>query len=203
MQINFANISSNQRYHLLTQTVIPRPIAWVLSENDDKSLNLAPFSFFNAMCSDPGLLVMSIGKKESGERKDTAVNLLSGRDFMVHIASAKQADILTQTAATLEYGVSELDSVDLELVEVSGSPIPRLKSCNVAYHCRLYEHHSVGPNQQVFIYAEVISLYLSDEVTRQDGERITVDANSVDPLARLGAAEYSGITPAFKVARPK
>ncbi len=203
MQIPFAAISPNQRYHLLTQTVIPRPIAWVLSENHDQSLNLAPFSFFNAMCSDPGLLVMSIGKKDSGERKDTAVNLLSGRDFVVHIANTAQADDLTKTAATLEYGDSELDGTDIELVGVPNSSVPRLKSCDVAYHCKLYEHHIVGQNQQMFIYAEVISLYLSEKVFSQDGKRITVDANSVNPLARLGAAQYSGITPAFKVARPK
>ena len=203
MQIKFTDISPNQRYHLLTQTVIPRPIAWVLSENTDASLNLAPFSFFNAMCSDPALLVMSVGKKDGGERKDTAVNLLSGREFVVHIANAAQADTLTKTAATLDYGASELDGADLELVALDGCPIPRLSSCDVAYHCRLYDHHLVGPNQQAFIYAEVISLYLSENVADVDGKRITVDANKVDPLARLGAAQYAGITSAFKVARPK
>lgn len=208
MQIQFNDISPNQRYHLLTQTVIPRPIAWVLSENTDGSLNLAPFSFFNAMCSDPALLVMSIGKKEAGERKDTAINLLSGREFVVHIAGASQADNLTKTAASLDYGQSELALPDLEfsdseLVSFEGCSIPRLSSCDVAYHCKLYEHHLVGPNQQAFIYAEVVSLYLSEDVATQDGQRITVDANKVAPLARLGAAQYSGITQAFKVTRPK
>ncbi len=203
MQITFNDISPNQRYHLLTQTVIPRPIAWVLSENSDSSYNLAPFSFFNAMCSDPPLLVMSIGKKEGGERKDTAINLLSGREFVVHIASAAQAETLTQTAATLDYGDSELDSTQLALAEFEGSPVPRLADCDIAYHCRLYEHHLVGPAEQAFIYAEVISLYLSENVADIDGKRISVDANKVDPLARLGAAQYAGITSAFKVARPK
>lgn len=203
MQIDFEQLSPNQRYHLLTQTVIPRPIAWVLSENEDASLNLAPFSFFNAMCSDPALLVMSIGKKEQGERKDTAVNLLSGREFVVHIANAAQADALTKTAATLDYGESELEQTDLALSNFNGCKLPRLADCDIAYHCELYEHHLVGPNQQAFIYAKVISLYLSDRVTEQDGKRISVDANKVAPLARLGAAQYAPIGPSFSVTRPK
>ncbi len=161
MLIHFDTLSPNQRYHLLTQTVIPRPIAWVLSENENGSLNLAPFSFFNAMCSDPALLVMSIGKKENGEHKDTARNLISGREFVVHIANAVQADLLTQTAATLAYGDSEVEHANLDLSTFEGSQVPRLSHCDIAYHCSLYEHHLVGPNQQAFIYAQVHRLYLS------------------------------------------
>ncbi len=203
MLVDFTQISPNQRYHLLTQTVIPRPIAWVLSENEDQSLNLAPFSFFNAMCSDPALLVMSIGKKERGERKDTARNLLSGREFIVHIASTSQAEALTKTAASLAYGKSEVHEAELPLVDFEGCALPRLADCSIAYQCELYEHHLVGPNEQAFIYAKVKSLYLSDAVATKHDKRISVDANKVDPLARLGAAQYAAIGPAFSVTRPK
>jgi len=203
MHINFDELSTNQRYHLLTQTIVPRPIAWVLSRNSDETLNLAPFSFFNAMCSDPPLLALSIGNKEKGIPKDTAVNLLSGREFVIHIASTEMAAELTKTAATLEYGESELQISDLQLSDDGKQSMPRLSDCGIAYHCKLYDHHSIGPSEQTIIYAEVISLYMNDAICEIDGTRITVDANRLNPLSRLGAAQYAGIEPAFTVKRPK
>ena len=148
MQLDINSLSPNQRYHLLTQTIIPRPIAWVLSENLDGSLNLAPFSFFNAMCSDPALFVLSVGNKDQATPKDTAINLLSGREFVIHIASSADAKTLNITSTTLDYQQSEVELADVELTEFPGGSTPRLESCAIAYRCSLYEHHLVGPNQQ-------------------------------------------------------
>lgn len=149
------------------------------------------------------MLALSIGKKETGERKDTAENLLSGREFIVHIASTKMATELTKTAATLEYGDSELKQTKLPLTTLQSCSLPRLTDCDIAYQCRLYDHHTIGPNEQTIIYAEVIHLYLNDSICETEGKRITVDANRVDPLSRLGAAQYAPIGQAFTVKRPK
>ncbi len=203
MHIEFDQLSPNQRYHLLTQTVIPRPIAWVLSENEDKTLNLAPFSFFNALCSDPPILVLSIGNKVADTPKDTAVNLLSGRPFVVHIANVGQAEVLTATAADLAYGESEVEASQLGLTEFEGAGTHRLADCDIAYHCRLYDHHTLGPNKQSIIYVEIINLYLSEGVAESVAKRVKVDAGKVNPLSRLGAAEYAAIGPSFSIKRPK
>ena len=104
MIINFSTIEPLQRYHLLTQTVIPRPIAWVLSQNDTEAgsnYNLAPFSFFNVICSNPPLMMLSIGKKTDDDLKDTRHNILSGREFVIDIASLSQAEPLNASAAAL------------------------------------------------------------------------------------------------------
>lgn len=203
MQINFDTLSPNQRYHLLTQTVIPRPIAWVLSENDDQSLNLAPFSFFNAICSDPALLMLSIGHKEPDVLKDTARNILTGRDFVVHIASTHHAEKLTKTSSTLAYGASEIELAELELTQFEGCPLPRLSDCHIVYQCALYEHHEIGPGKQAVIYAKIKQLYSNDEVTLVDGKRVTIDADKIASLSRLGAAEYATTGPVFSIKRPK
>lgn len=88
MHIDFKTLSSSERYHLMTQTVIPRPIAWVLTESSKANYNLAPFSYFTAVSSQPPLMMFSIGKKPTGERKDTVVNLERQQHCVVHIASA-------------------------------------------------------------------------------------------------------------------
>jgi flavin reductase (DIM6/NTAB) family NADH-FMN oxidoreductase RutF len=202
MIIDFEKEAPLTRYHLLTQTVMPRPIAWVLSANDDTSLNLAPFSFFNVICSDPPLLVLSIGKKTTGEPKDTRRNITSGRDFVVHIGSFQQAAAINQSAAVLAYGESEVAASDLPLADFPGCALPRLADCAVAYQCALYEVHELGPNQQAVIYAEIMRLYLNDEVVTQKDKRFIIDAEKVNPLARLGGTEYAALGEVFSLLRP-
>ena len=204
MIIDFSTIKPLQRYHLLTQTIIPRPIAWVLSQNNDadSGYNLAPFSFFNAICSDPPLIVLSIGKKSNGDLKDTRRNLLSGREFVVHIASIDQAEALNASAAELDYGESELAAMNLSLVDCEGSSVPRLAEALVAYHCTLYDVHELGPNQQAIIYARIHKLHLDDTIVSVENDRLTIHAAAVNPLARLGAAEFAGIGEPFKLKRP-
>ena len=79
MEIDLDSLSANGVYHTLTRTVIPRPVAWVLSENAGGDYNLAPFSYFNAICSDPPLIMISVGKKPDGSSKDTRVNITARR----------------------------------------------------------------------------------------------------------------------------
>ncbi|MGH1486766.1 MAG: flavin reductase family protein [Cellvibrionaceae bacterium] len=203
MIIDFDSITPLNRYHLLTQTVMPRPIAWVLSENEDMSLNLAPFSFFNAMCSEPPLLVMSVGKKPGGDVKDTRRNLLSGRPFVVHIASVDQVEVLNGTAAVLDYGESEVAASSLPLSEFPGCVLPRLSDCHIAYHCKLYDVHEIGPNKQAMIYAEVLQLYLNDTVVEHENNRYIIDPEKVNPLSRLGGVQYSEQGKIFSLTRPK
>ncbi len=202
MIISFAEEAPLTRYHLLTQTIVPRPIAWVLSENDDGSHNLAPFSFFNAVCSDPPLLLMSISKKPDGEIKDTRRNMLSGRDFVVHIASSDLAAAVHKSAAVLEYGKSEIEAGNLALEAFPGCPLPRLRDCTVAYHCKLYDVHEIGPNQQAMLYAEVQQLYVSDTIAEKRDDRYVIDADQLKPLTRLGGVQYASLEPAFSPVKP-
>jgi len=207
MIIDFANETPLNRYHLMTQTVLPRPIAWVLSLNElrnadeNSQYNLAPFSYFNAISSEPPLLALSVGKKPTGDAKDTRKNLLSERDFVVHIASTQQADALNSTAAPLNYGKSEITAAKLELEAFPNCGAPRIKDCPVAFHCRHYDHHEVG--NQAVIYAEIMQLYIHDNNIEQHNQRYSIDAKKLDPLARLGGNFYTGLGDVFALERPK
>ena len=88
MIIDFEQLDKPDAYALMTQALIPRPIAWIVSANGTGSFNLAPFSYFTGVCSTPPLLVVSIGKKRDGTRKDTWVNILERGDFVVNIPPA-------------------------------------------------------------------------------------------------------------------
>jgi len=204
MNLDFSQYSPNQIYHLMTQTVIPRPIAWVLTDSGQDNFNLAPFSYFSAVSSAPPLLMISIGKKPNGEIKDTVRNIIDNKHCVIHIASESHADLVTQTAATLAHGQSEVSINNIELTSFEHFQLPRLTCCSIAYGCELYEVKEVGDVPQSLVFLQVKQLYLDDTVVQLDEkERIKVFANQVAPLARLGGGEYSGITKEFSVIRPK
>jgi len=204
MNLNFSDFSANQRYHLMTQTLIPRPIAWALTDSENDSFNLAPFSYFTAVSSDPALIMISVGLKPNGDKKDTLVNVLNNKKMVIHIASEQDAALVTQTASSLEHGDSELDASKLETTEFKGFSLPRLTQCDVAFACELYEIKELGDIPQTLIFLEVKHLFVSDKVADIDAkQRIKVHSDRINPLARLGGGEYSAITAPFSLQRPK
>ncbi|MDT0595114.1 flavin reductase family protein [Glaciecola petra] len=208
MNIDLQSLSSTQIYHLMTQTVIPRPIAWVLSRNNDDKrfdmLNLAPFSYFNAVSSDPPLCILSMGKKPDGKVKDTAANLPVGAHCIVHIASAENAKTVTATAATLDYGVSELEQNNIKTIDHENWLLPRIENCPIAYYCKVHSTQDIGNAPQRLVFVEVLEVYVSDSVSKQDDNgRIVVDAMATNPLARLGANQYAILGSVLDNKRPK
>ncbi|SFC49842.1 NADH-FMN oxidoreductase RutF, flavin reductase (DIM6/NTAB) family [Marinospirillum celere] len=210
MQIDLQPLTATTRYHLMTQSILPRPIAWVLTRNlpadsGEPSYNLAPFSYFNAVCSDPPLVMLSMGHKGPEEPKDTRRNLIQGGDFVIHLPSVEQAKDVTASAATLAYGDSELEHLDAgELVEFPGCPLPRLKAAPIAFHARFYDVHYLGPGKQAVIYAELLQVHVDDQAITEDKAkgRYLIDAQKINPLARLGGAQYASLGEFFAVKRP-
>lgn len=203
MQIDFSSLSASQRYFHMIQTLIPRPVAWVLSEHDNGKLNLAPFSYFSAICADPALIMISIGKKAPGEEKDTRRNIEARRYFVIHIPSMDQLEVMNASSETLPADISEIERLGLETVALENFPLPRLKHARAAFACELHALHEVGHNGQAVVYGEIKQLYLNDQIIEQgvDG-RIKVDAAKLDPVARLGANEYASLSEVMRMPRP-
>ncbi|CCQ10532.1 FIG01201788: hypothetical protein [Pseudoalteromonas luteoviolacea B = ATCC 29581] len=203
MELNFSDFSPTQIYHLMTQTIIPRPIAWILTDSGSENYNLAPFSYFSAVSSAPPLLMFSAGKKPTGEIKDTVKNIVNTKQCVVHIASANDASLVTQTAATLAHGESEVSLNQIKLTEFSGFSLPRVEHCKVAYGCELYEIKELGDTPQTLVFVKITTLFLDERVIELDAKgRIKVHADKIDPLARLGAGDYAAITEPFALKRP-
>ncbi len=203
MIVDFAGLSTGRVYHYMTQTLLPRPIAWVLSDNGDGSYNLAPFSYFSAVSSDPPLVMLSLGKRPDGSPKDTRANIERHRLFVIHIPDRRQAQAVTASSVSLAPGESELDLLGLETVPFEGFALPRLAACRVAYACRLYDVQEIGQTPQALIFGQVERIYVADACLQAgvDGASRVV-AERLDPLGRLGADEYAGIGGVLRVPRP-
>lgn len=203
MNIDLTSLSAGQVYFHMLQTLIPRPVAWVLSENKSGSYNLAPFSYFNAISSDPPMIMLSIGKKSDGTHKDTRVNIETRHDFVIHIAHTQMLEALNQSSEELAANVSELEKLELETTGFEGSRLPRIKSCRIAYACRFHGIHEIGNTPQSVVYAEVNQIYVDDTIiTVKDDKRIVVDADKLEPISRLGANQYMKFGEVIPLKRP-
>lgn len=201
MHIDLSELNPIQAYAMMTQTIIPRPVAWALTRSEDGSHNLAPFSYFNGISSDPPMIYLSIGLAPDGSIKDTRRNIERDKAFVVNIAHRELAEAMTKSSATMPYGESEVDMLGLELADMPGSDLPRVAACRIAYACELVDVHMIV--QQAIVYAELKHLYLADSVVGKDAKgRVRVDAEAVDPLGRLGGGEYFGAGELIYFERP-
>jgi flavin reductase (DIM6/NTAB) family NADH-FMN oxidoreductase RutF len=175
----------------------------VLSDNGNDSLNLAPFSYFSGVSSDPPLIMLSIGKKPDGSPKDTRVNILERSHFVVHIPHSEQVEQVTESSRVLAAGESELDHLALETVEFGDFSLPRLKDCRVAMACERYRVEDITANQAM-ILGSVKAIYVDDAVITEDAKgRAKIHADKIDPIARLGGDEYGLFGKVVSVPRPK
>lgn len=202
MDIDFAEYSESEIYFLMTQSVIPRPVAWVLTQNTTGNYNLAPFSYFTAVTSNPPLLMFSVGCKADGSQKDTSVNFLREKRCVIHIASEQQLAVLNQTAANLPYAQSEIEANNLPLIPWPQAGLPRVTDAPLAMACELYRHDVIGNDGQNVFYAEVKALHVADDCIKTLNNRLLIDSAAIAPIARLGAGEYASLGQRHFLKRP-
>jgi len=202
MLINCNQFSQDQLYFLLIQLVIPRPIAWVLSDNGNGKYNLAPFSFFNAITSNPPIVMLSMGWKDEATRKDTWVNISERSHFVVHIPSVEQVHDVSNSSSVLPHGVSEIDQFHISVEKVEGWPLPRVKDARIALLCEKYAIHEIGNDPQGMILGKINRIWIAEEAVSQNKNRIVIDPAKINPLTRLGGNHYARLGEILTVQRP-
>jgi flavin reductase (DIM6/NTAB) family NADH-FMN oxidoreductase RutF len=201
MRFQFDQLSGSQRYHLITQTITPRPIAWIMTRNENDSFNLAPFSYFAPVSSDPALLMVSIGNKSAEVSKDTKYNLQREKECVLHIPSGDVMNAVNESAATLSYGESELPRTGLSLTDFIKT-LPRIAQAKVALHCKLFDIHALGNSSFNAIYLEIIDLYIDDDIVTQMDNHLVIDNKKLNPLSRLGGNDYALLGETVTIKRP-
>jgi flavin reductase (DIM6/NTAB) family NADH-FMN oxidoreductase RutF len=186
-------------YRLLTSIVVPRPIAWISSMGSDGSVNLAPFSFFNAVGNAPQTIMVSIGQRK-GNIKDTLRNIKETREFVVHIADENLGEKMMVTSGDWDYGVSEFDKAELEAIPSVEVKPPRLKDAPVAMEVKATQFIPVEGTGSTMVLGHIVYFHVRQDLLRENG---SVDASLLKPIARLGGVEYATLGKVFPMARPK
>ncbi len=204
MNFDINELDPSRIYSIMAQTIMPRPIAWVLSENANGSYNLAPFSYFAPICSDPPLFMISISKKPDGSLKDTRANIIERKEFVLHLPTWSQLEAMNASAATLPSGVSEVEELGLELENFAGSRLPRLADSRVAMACTLHEIQEIGNGPYAMIIGRIHHIYIDDiAVLEQSEEKIRISPKILDPVGRLGGPRYTKLGKVVTLARPE
>lgn len=195
MQIDPSQHSVADNYKLLTNLVVPRPIAWVTSQNPAGVVNLAPFSFFNAVGANPLYLIISIGINDEGEMKDTAKNILASGEFVVNLVTEDLFAAMNISAADFPPDMSELEATDLHTAPSIKIKPPRLAESQASMECKLHSSQLLGKN--TLVIGEVVMFHVADHLM---GPRMHV--NNFAPIGRLGAPSvYCRTTDRFDIKR--
>ncbi|MCH8568165.1 MAG: flavin reductase family protein [Balneolales bacterium] len=201
MDFNPALLSKKERYKLLIGSVIPRPIALVSTADKEGTNNLAPYSFFTVACISPMVIAFfPLRYKKDKELKDSLVNILQTKEFVVNIASRSIVEQLNLSSGLYEKGQDEFEISGLTPVPSAKVNPPGVGECLVRLECRLYKTLSLGEDDggSNAIFGEVVHLYADDEVCF-DGK---LDERKIDPLSRLAGIKYATLGETIEINRP-
>lgn len=197
-------LSSKQAYKFLSGSIIPRPIAWVTTlDEEHKIINAAPFSFFNAVASDIPLVSLAILRR-NGEIKDTARNILATDELVIHLVNDDVIESMNQTAASLQPDQSEISINQLETTTSKSVSVPAIKAAPIRMEARVHQYVPVkNHNDQIItdlFIVEITDFYFDEAVFDQENEYILPEV--FNPIARLAGNTYAHIDGLFDLKRP-
>lgn len=182
----------------MMSAVVPRPIAWISTVNENGSVNLAPFSNFTFLCHRAMMIGVGMGRKpyDLDQMKDSERNIRRTGEFVVNIASVKHLDQLHESSRDYPHDVSEVDVLGLELCESDRVSTPRLKDVGVSLECKLDQVLMIGLPEHRYhfftAYTEVV--HVAPGLFNDKGR---IDTPLLDPLMRIGGGGYAGIGQIF------
>lgn len=200
MHFDLESTAAGIAYKLLVATVMPRPIAWVVTKSAASVVNIAPFSFFNVMGDEPPTVVLGISPGRDGGLKHSAQNILDSGEFVVNLVPFALAGAMNLTSIDAPEGVSEAELAGLELTPSVKIAPPRISASPVALECRLLQRVATGP-RQTLIVGEVLSIHIEDRFVL-DETRGHVDTPGLDLVGRSFGADYVRTRDVFRLERP-
>jgi flavin reductase (DIM6/NTAB) family NADH-FMN oxidoreductase RutF len=195
MDLDPSTLAPADRYKLLIGCIVPRPIAFVSTSSPDGRLNLAPFSFFNGIGSDPMTLLFCPVNKPDGSEKDSLRNakpIAEGGtgQFVVNVASEVYARQVAGAAEPLPYGESEFGLVGLTPAPSVKVRPPRVAESPVAFECLTLQVLRTNPGKPAggnVVIGQVVHIHLAKGLVN---ERLHVDADRLGAIGRMGGFWY-------------
>ena len=196
--------SFKDNYKIMIGSIVPRPIAFVSTISKDGVDNVAPFSFFNGVCSNPPTISFCpVRRGTDSEIKDTLRNIQDTGVFALNIVSESFAAEMVKTAIEYPVEVSEFDKTGLTPITCNKILAPRVSESKISFECELNQIIEVGdgsPGSGALILGTIVLFHVDDDI--YDHGRINLDL--LKPIGRLaGSNGYVRITDRFDIERKK
>lgn len=210
MDVVPSQLAYREFYNILISTVAPRPIAWVSTLSASGRPNLAPFSFFNAVCADPPLLAFAPGMRSpnlpsagdsAGVPKDTLRNVRETGEFVINVVTFEFAEAMNLTSGDYEAGTNEFEIAKIESAPSSIVKPRRVAHSPVSFECKVHQilDFNSAPAGGSLVIGKIVSIHV-DEKHLKEGR---LDRNSLDLIGRMGGMQYTRTTQRFEMVRPK
>jgi flavin reductase (DIM6/NTAB) family NADH-FMN oxidoreductase RutF len=200
MLFDFEALMPQDRYKLLVSTVVPRPIAWVVTQDRAGTLNAAPFSFFNTFSGDPPVVVIGIGGRAPGDVKDTGNNIRETGQFVVNLVSEENARPMNVTAIEFSREVDELVEAGLTTLPSTKVAPPRIAESPVAFECDRMMAIELN-SDRALIVGRVLAMHVRDDCVL-DPVGCYIDTPRLGLIGRMhGAGWYARTSDRFEMPR--
>jgi flavin reductase (DIM6/NTAB) family NADH-FMN oxidoreductase RutF len=177
----------------------PRPIGWITSISARGEVNLAPYSYFNAVSTRPPIVIFS-----SEGRKDSLALAEEGREFVCNLATWDLRDAMNQTSAPYPRGVDEMREAGLTPAPSRLVKPPRVAEAPCALECKWLQTLTLRdldgrPLDRHVVFGQVVGIHIDDRFIRNG----LLDTAAMKPIARCGYNEYAVVEEVFSMVRPE
>lgn len=200
MQFDPQELEQTAIYKLLTGIVIPRPIGWISTINEDGIHNLAPFSYFNAVGDDPPHVMFST-VHSNNLNKDTLNNVLATKQFVVNMVTEDLVEQMNLTSQPIAANESEFELAGLTPIASSLVKPPRVKECKITMECEMVHHYKLENSKTggaTIVIGKIVLFHIDESVLL---ENYKINLETYKPIARLAGSYYSKMGEIFSIKR--
>ena len=182
--------------------IFPRPIGWISSIDKKGNVNLAPYSYFNAIADDPPQIMFVAGASDrSSQKKDTLTNIMATKEFVVNFATTLTKKQMNLSSKDIHKDEDEFDLTKLKKRKSKLVKAPSVADSPVNLECKLLKSIKLKSSLRKFstmVMGEVIGIYIKDSFI----EKGRVNSVAMRYVARMGYSEYTTVSSKFKMKRP-
>jgi len=187
MELELAHLPALERYKLLIGLVIPRPIGWVSTWNENGVANCAPFSFFNVISEDPPLCILSFNWRSDGEIKHTLKNIRRTGEYVVNLVDESTANAMHVSSYEIPESESEFAKTGLTPLPAKIVKHPRIGEAAASLECKVDRRIEFGPERELVI-GEILLIHAREGIIDPITKRISEE--HYRPIGRLFANRY-------------
>ncbi len=171
--------NQEQNSSIVLQTINPRPIAWIVTQNRDKIINIAPYSLFTPLSFDPISLIISFRPKEDKDIKDTLKNIRQNGKCTICMVNKSDQTVMHQTSKELLYNVSEALEFNIKTEKIVKDYPPIISSSSIAYFCDFDKEIELKDNSTIPVILNVKEIFIDDTIVQKDKDEIKIEFNGV------------------------